>query len=67
MAMGVGGAFDYISLKVPRAPLLMRKFGLEWLYRLVKQPWRAGRIFNATVKFILLVGKTFFYAKTTNR
>lgn len=52
IAMGVGGAFDYLSHKVRRAPLLMRKIGLEWLYRVVKQPCRAGRIFNATVKFI---------------
>src|SRR3989344_685836 len=52
IAMGVGGAFDYISGKVKRAPLLMRRLGLEWMYRLFKQPQRAGRIFNATVRFI---------------
>ena len=49
--MGVGGAFDYISGTLPRAPLLMRKIGLEWVYRLFKQPKRFGRIFNATIKF----------------
>jgi N-acetylglucosaminyldiphosphoundecaprenol N-acetyl-beta-D-mannosaminyltransferase len=54
IAMGVGGAFDYISGSVKRAPLLLRKIGLEWLYRLVKQPRRVVRIWNATVKFLWL-------------
>ena len=52
IAMGVGGAFDYLSGAVPRAPLLIRKIGLEWVYRLLRQPKRAGRVFNATIKFI---------------
>lgn len=55
IAMGVGGSFDYISGKVPRAPLLMRKIGLEWLYRLWQQPTRFWRIVNATVVFSILV------------
>jgi N-acetylglucosaminyldiphosphoundecaprenol N-acetyl-beta-D-mannosaminyltransferase len=54
IAMGIGGAFDYISEKVKRAPLLVRKLGLEWLYRLVRQPKRIVRIWNATVGFLLL-------------
>ncbi len=54
IAMGVGGAFDFISGTVKRAPAWMRKLGLEWLYRLVKQPSRIGRIFNATIKFPLV-------------
>ncbi len=55
IAIGVGGAFDYISGKIPRSPRLMRKIGLEWVYRLIRQPSRFFRIFNATVKFSLLV------------
>lgn len=51
LAMGVGGAFDYISGQVPRAPQWMRNLGLEWLYRLVRQPWRAKR-FGALVRFV---------------
>lgn len=54
LAMGVGGSFDYISGVVPRAPLLMRKIGLEWAYRLIRQPERLVRIWNATVVFSLL-------------
>lgn len=57
IAMGVGGALDYISGAVPRAPLFLRKIGLEWLCRLFCQPQRFERIFNATVRFIFLVLK----------
>lgn len=42
-AMGVGGAFDFISGNVPRAPFMIRAMGFEWLYRLVIQPWRIKR------------------------
>lgn len=44
VAIGVGGTFDYLSGRVPRAPAWMRSRGLEWLYRLVRQPWRARRM-----------------------
>ena len=36
--MGVGGSFDVISGKIKRAPKLIRKLGLEWLYRMLNQP-----------------------------
>ncbi len=49
--MGVGGAFDYISGKVPRAPIFIRKIGMEWFYRLIIQPWRWKRIFIAVFVF----------------
>lgn len=52
--MGVGGAFDYISGKVPRAPLVIRKIGCEWLFRLIFQPWRIKRQL-ALLKFVFLV------------
>ncbi len=42
-AMGVGGAFDYISGEVTRAPFLVRAIGFEWLFRLIRQPWRIKR------------------------
>lgn len=42
-AIGVGGAFDYISGRVPRAPKVIRSVGLEWLFRLIVQPWRLRR------------------------
>ncbi len=51
IAMGVGGTFDYIAGVVPYAPHWMRRAGLEWLYRLYRQPQRIGRIYKATVLF----------------
>ena len=44
LSMGVGGAFDYISGAVKRAPAWMRRLGLEWLFRLIRQPWRWRRM-----------------------
>jgi N-acetylglucosaminyldiphosphoundecaprenol N-acetyl-beta-D-mannosaminyltransferase len=44
VAIGVGGAFDFISGKIPRAPKLMRRLGLEWLFRLWLEPSRARRM-----------------------
>jgi len=38
--MGVGGLFDYYSGSIPRAPLWMRKLGLEWVFRLSQEPQR---------------------------
>lgn len=51
LAMGVGGSFDYISGKVKRAPKWLRSLGLEWFYRLMRQPWRLPRIITAVIKF----------------
>lgn len=43
VVIGIGGAFDYISGNVPWAPAIVRKLGLEWAYRLVREPWRWRR------------------------
>jgi N-acetylglucosaminyldiphosphoundecaprenol N-acetyl-beta-D-mannosaminyltransferase len=51
-AIGVGGTFDFISGKARRAPKLMRQAGLEWLWRLGKQPRRLKRIYRATFVFM---------------
>lgn len=56
VAMGVGGSFDYISGQVSRAPFLLRLVGLEWLYRLVRQPWRWRRQL-ALITFVGIVVK----------
>ncbi|MGD6875649.1 WecB/TagA/CpsF family glycosyltransferase [Bacillus infantis] len=40
---GVGGSFDVISGRIKRAPVLFQKLGLEWFYRLLKEPWRIKR------------------------
>lgn len=54
VASGVGGVYDYLSGRVPRAPELLRRLGLEWLYRLARQPWRWRRQAALPV-FVLLV------------
>jgi len=56
VAMGVGGAFDYISGRVVRAPFMVRALGLEWLFRLIREPWRWRRQM-ALGKFVWLVVK----------
>jgi len=58
-AMGVGGAFDYLSGSVTRAPFIVRFLGFEWLFRLITQPWRWKRQL-ALLAFISLVLKEKF-------
>lgn len=55
VAIGVGGAFDMISGRTRRAPAFMRKVGFEWLWRLVLEPRRIGRIFRAVIIFPITV------------
>jgi N-acetylglucosaminyldiphosphoundecaprenol N-acetyl-beta-D-mannosaminyltransferase len=44
LAVGVGGAFDFLAGRVRRAPQLVRSAHLEWLWRLVREPWRVRRM-----------------------
>lgn len=55
IAMGVGGSFDFISGAKRRAPKWMQQIGLEWLYRLIREPQRLKRIITATIVFPLFV------------
>ncbi|KKR49198.1 MAG: Teichoic acid biosynthesis protein [Candidatus Magasanikbacteria bacterium GW2011_GWC2_40_17] len=56
IAVGVGGAFDYISGVALRAPKLARVIGLEWLWRLFTNPrYRTQRVFKATIIFLRLI------------
>jgi N-acetylglucosaminyldiphosphoundecaprenol N-acetyl-beta-D-mannosaminyltransferase len=43
ISIGVGGSLDVLAGKVSRAPSWMRFFGLEWLFRLFKEPSRLRR------------------------
>ncbi len=54
VSIGVGGSLDVFAGKVKRAPDFYCKYGLEWLYRLVKEPWRYKRMM-ALPKFALTV------------
>ncbi len=55
IAMGVGGAFDFIAGVRIRAPKWMRHCHIEWLWRLMQEPLRLKRIFNAVVVFPWMV------------
>lgn len=52
LLMGVGGSFDVLAGEVKRAPQFYQKLGLEWLYRMVKEPRRIKKIPDL-VKFYL--------------
>ena len=58
VAIGVGGALDMIAGRTPRAPLWMRAGGLEWLYRLAREParWRRMRVLPTFVALAALTG-----------
>jgi len=55
LAIGVGGSFDFISGRICRAPRIMQKLGLEWLWRLAQEPKRSKRIYDATIKFSWMI------------
>jgi exopolysaccharide biosynthesis WecB/TagA/CpsF family protein len=50
-----GAIIDFMSGQVKRAPEFMRRAGLEWLYRLVKDPRRLWKRNLLSVKFVSLV------------
>lgn len=60
IGIGVGGALDFLSGQVRRAPCFVRQFGLEWLYRLIQEPRRIKRIWTATTMFLwkILCGRS---------
>lgn len=56
--MGVGGSFDVLAGHVERAPSLMRRAGLEWLYRIYQEPGRMWwRYLSTNAAFAGLLGK----------
>ncbi len=59
ICMGVGGGFDYAYGIVARAPSWLRNIGLEWLFRLISQPWRFKRQLRL-LTFVYLVLKEKF-------
>jgi exopolysaccharide biosynthesis WecB/TagA/CpsF family protein len=51
VAIGVGGTFDYVAEIRLFAPRILRHIGLEWAFRLITQPSRIKRIFDAVFVF----------------
>jgi exopolysaccharide biosynthesis WecB/TagA/CpsF family protein len=56
MMLGVGGLFDFYSGRIPRAPLMLRKLGLEWTWRLLQEPLRLWQRY--------LIGNPLFVLRT---
>ncbi len=56
--MGVGGSFDILAGELKRAPKWMITFGIEWLYRILKEPFRIKRM-KSIPKFMIraIIGK----------
>jgi N-acetylglucosaminyldiphosphoundecaprenol N-acetyl-beta-D-mannosaminyltransferase len=54
VAMGMGGSMDVLSGRLRRAPRVWQRTGMEWLYRLIQEPWRWRRIARLPL-FVFLV------------
>ena len=57
LAIGLGGALDVFAGKVERAPESWQKLGLEWAYRLKKEPQRVGRMVKLPLVLVKAAGK----------
>lgn len=55
LVMVVGGTFDFTVGKRKRAPKWMTRSGIEWLWRLIQEPQRVGRIWTAVVRFPITI------------
>jgi len=56
---GLGGALDVFSGTVKRAPKIFQKLGLEWFYRLCKEPRRIGRMMRLPLFLFAVIGQRF--------
>jgi len=54
IGFAVGGLFDFMAKEVPRAPLWMRSLGLEWFYRMMREPRRLWRRYLIGMPIFLL-------------
>ncbi len=57
VGVGVGGTFDEYLGNFPKAPKFLEEHGLKWFWRLLVDPARIGRIYNAVIVFPYLVFK----------
>ena len=63
-ALAVGAAFDFLSKNQSEAPIIFRKLGLEWFFRLINEPKRlASRYMIGNLKFIRIVLMSYFLDK----
>lgn len=54
---GLGGSLDVFAGTVKRAPVFFQKLGLEWFYRLIKEPWRFKRMMKLPKFLFACIGK----------
>jgi N-acetylglucosaminyldiphosphoundecaprenol N-acetyl-beta-D-mannosaminyltransferase len=57
VALGIGGALDFVAGVAQRAPLWVQRLGLEWLHRLMHQPWRWRRMVKLPVFALRVLGQ----------
>ena len=57
LLLGLGGCLDIFSGTVQRAPVIFQKLGMEWFYRLIKNPSRAGRMMKLPLFLIHALGE----------
>ncbi len=57
---GLGGSLDVFAGTVKRAPAVFSKLGLEWLYRLYKEPWRFRRMLKLPLFLLLAIRQRVF-------
>jgi exopolysaccharide biosynthesis WecB/TagA/CpsF family protein len=68
VVLGVGGLFDYYSGRIPRAPMLLRKSGLEWAWRLAMEPRRlARRYLLGNIEFLTRLAALKIGSKATGK
>ena len=63
ICIGVGGSFDGMSGKVKRAPKIFIKFGLEWFFRLLRQPTRFFRMLKLPLFLLVVLKEKLFHKK----
>ena len=63
LCCGLGGSLDVFAGTVQRAPDLFIKLGLEWFYRLLKEPKRIGRMMRLPLFILLVIKKKLFGGK----
>ena len=60
LMIGLGGTLDVYAGHKERAPESWRRLGIEWLYRLIKDPKRIGRVLRLPMIFVLALFRRFF-------
>ena len=63
LMLGVGGSMDVFAGDVQRAPEAWRRAGLEWTYRLLKQPSRIGRMMKLPLFLLSVVWERIVHGK----